>query len=373
MRAVGDTLTIRLTRRFDDLPTLLAMPFFCAIPTGTPVDPHGVRAIPSAGPYYIASEDPGEGLVLRRNPNYEGPRPRRSAEIRISVPVAPREAVARVENGSADFATEAVTPRLARRLARRHSRPRYRIDRLLATDHLVFNTARPVFSSLRLRRAVNLAIDRSALAEAGGIANGLPARPTDQEVPPGMPGFEDAQIYPFEPDLPKARSLAGSRGHAVRLYTPAGDPTEQLAEIVKSNLKAIGMDVDVTTFNSFDVFLSPEEPWDVALISWYADRADPNDFLQSFDSRRFEPGVFNMGRFTDTDFNRRLDAANRLTGAERYFAFGRLAAHVIRTGAPVAAFSNESQHSFFSERVGCQIHNPVSGINLAALCIRDEG
>jgi YVTN family beta-propeller protein len=372
VRALGDTLTIRLTRRLDDLPTWMGMPFFCAIPMGTPIDPHGVRAIPSAGPYYIASEDPGEGLVLRRNPNYEGPRPRRSAEIRISVPVAPKEAIARVEAGSADFATDAITPPSARRLAARHSASRYRIDPLLATDFVLFNTSRDVFSSFRLRRAVNLAIDRRALARAGGMIDGLPARPTDQYLPPGMPGFEDVDVYPLEPNLRKARALAGARRRAVRLYTPKLDFTEQLAEIVKSNLEAIGMDVDIRTFTSFDVFQPPNEPWDIALISWYADRPDPIDYLQHFDSRLIQPEGPNLGRFSDPDYDRRLDAANRLTGAERYIAFGRLDAHVIRTGAPVAAFSNEAQHSFFSDRVGCQIHNPVWGIDLAALCIREE-
>jgi hypothetical protein len=99
---------------------------------------------------------------------------------------------------------------------------------------------------------------------------------------------------------------------------------------------------------------------------------DPFDFLQFVDGRRFEPGVFNLGGFSDPDFNRRLDAANALAGAERPVALGRLDAHVLHTGAPVAAFSNEAQHSFFSERVGCQIHHPVIGINLAALCIRGQ-
>jgi YVTN family beta-propeller protein len=370
VRAEGDRLVIRLTRRHDDLPTRLAMSFFCAIPMGTPIDPHGVQAIPSAGPYYIASEDLDEGLVLRRNPNYEGPRPSRSAEIRISVPVAPREAIARVEDGRADFATDAVTPPLARRLASRDPGTRYRIDPVLGTDYLLFNTARPVFSSRRLRRAVNFAIDRRTLAEAGGIGNGLPARPTDQYVPPGMPGFVEADIYPFEPDLRTARRLAGRLRRTVHLYTPRGDSTEQLAEIVKSNLKAIGMNVDVTTINTFEVFGRPGEPWDVALISWYADRPDPIDFVQFFDGRRFEPGVFNLGRFDDPDFNRQMDAANGLVGAERQVALARLDAHVIRTGAPLAAFSNEATHSFFSDRVGCQIYHPVNGINLGALCIR---
>jgi YVTN family beta-propeller protein len=59
--ADGDTLTVRLVAPAANLPTRLAMPFFCAVPPGTPVDPNGVRAIPTAGPYYVASYTPGPG------------------------------------------------------------------------------------------------------------------------------------------------------------------------------------------------------------------------------------------------------------------------------------------------------------------------
>jgi hypothetical protein len=34
------------------------------------------------------------------------------------------------------------------------------------------------------------------------------------------------------------------------------------------------------------------------------------------------------------------------------------------------AFANETARDFFSARVGCQIYQPVYGIDLAALCIR---
>jgi YVTN family beta-propeller protein len=56
--AKGNTLTIRLTRPNGDLPARLSMPFFCAIPLGTPLDPKGLPTIPSPGPYYIASYTP---------------------------------------------------------------------------------------------------------------------------------------------------------------------------------------------------------------------------------------------------------------------------------------------------------------------------
>ncbi len=372
--AEGDRLIIRLTRRYDDLPTRLAMPFFCAIPMGTPIDPHGVRAIPSAGPYYIASEDPGEGLVLRRNPNYEGPRPRRSAEIRISVPVAPREAVARVEDGRADFATEAVTPRLARRLASRHSRPALP-DR---------SSARHRLSPLQHRPAGLLV----ASAAPGRQSRHRPSRPgrgrRDREWPAGaadgsvsaardagLRGRGDLSVRARSPKGAQARGISAARGtplHTRGRFHGAARRDRQVQPRGDRNGRRRDDHQQPSRSSS-----GPDEPWDVALISWYADRPDPIDFLQFFDSRRFEPGVFNLGPLHRSGLQpparcrERTDRGRALTS--------RLGGWTLTSsaqGAPVAAFSNEAQHSFFSERVGCQIHNPVIGINLAALCIREQ-
>ncbi len=93
--ANGDTLTIHLVKPVGDFPTRIATPSFCAVPSGTPSDPRGLRVLPSAGPYYLASYTPGHGIVLVRNPNYHGSRPRHFARIEFTV--APyRQAVADV-------------------------------------------------------------------------------------------------------------------------------------------------------------------------------------------------------------------------------------------------------------------------------------
>ena len=47
--ARGNTLTIRLTAPAPDLVARLAMPFFCAVPIGTPIDPKAFAASPPRG------------------------------------------------------------------------------------------------------------------------------------------------------------------------------------------------------------------------------------------------------------------------------------------------------------------------------------
>ena len=74
---------------------------------------------------------------------------------------------------------------------------------------LVLNTHRPLFRKLELRRAVNDAIDRNALARIGDPFLGNELTTTDQYLPPGMPGFHDVHVYPLTPQLAEARRLAG--------------------------------------------------------------------------------------------------------------------------------------------------------------------
>src|SRR5262249_32652115 len=100
--ASGDKLTIRLTGPAPDFLTRISMPFFCAVPLDTPVTRH-VRTGPGAGPSYVASYTPGQTVVLKRNPNYRGPRPHSAREIDLNLGSVAAQALREVESGQADF------------------------------------------------------------------------------------------------------------------------------------------------------------------------------------------------------------------------------------------------------------------------------
>jgi ABC-type oligopeptide transport system substrate-binding subunit len=111
IKARGNTLTIRLTAVSGGFLSRLAMNFSCAVPIGTPIDPKGLPAIPSAGPYYVASYRPNRLLVLRRNPNYLGTRPHRLDEIDLVLNLAETQAMGEVKSGLADYAAEQLVTR----------------------------------------------------------------------------------------------------------------------------------------------------------------------------------------------------------------------------------------------------------------------
>jgi YVTN family beta-propeller protein len=382
--ARGTTLVIRLERPVPDLTARLAAPYFCAVPPNTPITRNGVDAVPSAGPYYVASHIPGRSLVLRRNPNYRGPRPHRLAEIRYTIGVPEEKAAAAVEAGRADYVelnppnfTAGLPAELRQRLIERYG-PRSEAARAgrqqlftqpsLSTYSFVFNTRRGPFTDPRLRRAVNYAMDRRALAEhTGGSEAG---QPTDQLIAPGVPGFEDAAIYPLGgPDLASARRLAGRTRRQAVLYTCKLPGCARHAQILKSNLRAIGIELEVRQFLIPEMFKrleDPSEPFDIGYSNWFVDYADPFNFINAQYARDgIRPGLFD-----DPEFERRMADAADLTGDARLRAYANLDRDLAADAAPAATFATGVSTYFLSARMGCPVLHPIYGLNLAALCVR---
>ena len=149
----------------------------------------------------------------------------------------------------------------------------------------------------------------------------------------------------------------------------------RFAEIVKANLRAIGINVEIREVgvSLYARVARRGEPFDLALGGWVADQPDPLDFLRLLDGRTIKPdGNLNLAYFDDPAYDRRLDAALRLRSPAREIALGRLDIHVARTAAPWAALANERGYDFFSARVGCQAYNAAFGIELGGLRIRRD-
>ena len=380
------TLVIRLTKPMPDLLARLASPAFCAVPRGTPRNAEAVDPVPSAGPYYVDSYTPERSLVLRRNPNYGGDRPQGLEEIRFEYGVPVERGVKEVEAGRADSVAlqpgegaAQVSAKVEQRLEARYGpgseaaqagRQQLFTQDTPAMDSYVFNTHRGPFADPRLRRAVNYAIDRPALAVDTGF--GFRGKPTDQYIPPGIPGFEDEAIYPLDgPDLAAARRLAGDERHHALLYTCELPGCTQDAQILRSNLEAIGIDLEVREFpveEFFRTILGTGRQWDLASWGWAVDYVDPSDFINN----QFGPGAEHPGGFRDPGLWRRMAAASRLTGEARLRAYARLDRELAERAAPAAAFASTTQTYFLSASIGCQVPHPIYGLDLAALCVRDE-
>jgi YVTN family beta-propeller protein len=371
--ARGDKLIIRLTAPAPDLPARTTEPAFCAVPSGTPVDPSGERVIPSAGPYRVASYTPGQGVVLTRNPNYHGSRPHRLARIELTDDVGPRRAIAQVEAGTADYALDgpvnaAQAARLAARFGPRSGHQQYFNLVEPQLDFFALNSHRPLFAGARLRRAVSYAVDRSALARLGDEYSPLPEHPTDHYIPPGLAGYSDVRIYPLRPEVATARRLARRHaGATVVLYTCDRSPCAEQAQILRTDLAAIGLRLEVEAFPDETLahkLATPGEPFDMAWEGWLPNYMDPDAFLNALIA-----SDATVPSLADPAYRARLAAAARLSGPRRYLTYARLDADLARHAAPLVAFGNLSAHVLLSARMGCEVQQPIYGIDLAALCL----
>jgi hypothetical protein len=117
-------------------------------------------------------------------------------------------------------------------------------------------------------------------------------------------------------------------------------------------------------FPPFARVARPGEPFDLAFNSWGPDYPDPSASLNAIlDNPSIEPTL------NDPAYQRRLAAAARLSGPERYLVYGKLDLDLARYAAPFIAFGNPGSEDFFSRRIGCQTYG-VYELDLAALCLR---
>ena len=79
-------------------------------------------------------------------------------------------------------------------------------------------------------------------------------------------------------------------------------------------------------------------------------------------------GQPNWSYFNSPKYNRLFDEASRLTGDERYRAYGELDVQLSRDAAPAIPIANLNAIAFVSARVGCVVMNPY--LDLTAVCLK---
>jgi DNA-binding SARP family transcriptional activator/ABC-type transport system substrate-binding protein len=379
LRASGNKLSITLTRPSPDFLARLALPFFCPVPIGTPFvagapaqgqDGNIGGHIPAAGPYYVANFINGEHVILKRNPNYRGPRPQAFDAIAILEGVGASIALDWIEQRGWDGVTTLSDPLLDlggevdRRwgpgsAASARGDQRYFVTPLPRTRFVAFNASRGIFADPRVRRAAALALDRSALAAAWKQV------PTDQILSPVLPGFRDRDLYPLQASPAKARALdAGSQGTAMMAVPSGCDECSEAAQVIATDLGPIGIDVEI---RKVDFLGQPSKLESFDLID--AESGIPYPDSGSFLSQLLKD--IPSGWLPD-GVRDKIRRVARLSGDRRQVAAAALADRLATNEVPVAAFAIPQFNQFIGPRVGCRAFTPFGyGLDLAAICVKE--
>jgi YVTN family beta-propeller protein len=232
------TITFRLKEPEGDFLSNLTIGGLASpVPPGTPFQDDGYRPIPSTGPYKVAAASKREIRYVRNPYFHEWSHAAQPAgnpdEIIMRFGLTEAQEVRAVEQGRADYTDDGVPISLLPQVEARFAEQLYRPPST-DTETLQLNTALPPFNDLRVRQALNLAVDRSALVRLYGGPKA--ATPTCQVLPPGITGY--VRYCPWTrdprpdgrwlgPDLARARALvsaAGARGKAVTVWGPSDVP-----------------------------------------------------------------------------------------------------------------------------------------------------
>ena len=370
--ADGRTLTIRLHRPAPDFAQRLALPYFCAVPTWAPMEQDD--KLPSAGPFAIESYQPGESLTLVRNRFYRGPVKAHLERIVYRFGTLSSEVLLQLERGEADYGVlnSAAFSQLEQRFG--DGSKQLVVAREPTVAYLALNTTRPLFrDNPDLRRAVAYAIDRAALARLFGPRG---AEPTDEYLPPGLPGYQPQHVYPLDgPDLVRARTLAAGhlRGGKATFLACGTEDCANRAVVVAQALAKIGLHVKIVSSpGAYTLAGVRGTRFDIADVITRPDYGDPYGLLDKLlDGRVIQSvGNTNLAYYASPALDHAIDRAERLTGVERARAYGKLGLEVARTDAPLVAYAVLNDRVFVSARVGCLTYQPVYGLDLAGICVK---
>lgn len=216
-------------------------------PMGIIADPAGRDAMNTtpagSGPYLFEEWEEGSHIKLGVDPDYWGASPYFS-EVFFRYYSDPNAMNAAMLSGQLDIISNLTVPQSIEQF---QDGSRYTIHEGTTTGEVVlgFNHDSDKLQDVRVRQAINHAIDRQALLNAVWAGKGTLI---GSHVPPTDPWYEDlSQRYPFDPE--KARELlreAGlGEGLTLNLRVPVLPYAPPSARFIAEQLKDVGITVNV--------------------------------------------------------------------------------------------------------------------------------
>ncbi|GHV93258.1 diguanylate phosphodiesterase [Spirochaetia bacterium] len=282
------------------------------------------------GPFIIESYIPQQSLVLKKNPHYWKAGFPKLDQVTI-VFVADSDALLlNLRGGNIDGA--GVTGSLVQQI------DPARFDIVSGNSNtvqlLALNNAVKPLDDIRVRQAVNYAIDVPEIIETAFYGKG---EPSGSALIPGLTRYYNkALANPYPADLNRARALLAEagypRGFNLEITVPSNYTMHvDTAQVVVNQLARAGISatiklVDWATWLS-DTYRGRK--YEATIISFDANNVSPRSFLSRY---RSDSGS-NFINFKSADYDRAYDAAQRETNDDRRAAFYQEAQKAISDAA----------------------------------------
>jgi peptide/nickel transport system substrate-binding protein len=331
------TLQVTLDQPAGDFLSILAMPFFAPVPreyaaSYTVGDNYSGHVV-GTGPYKVATYIPGEMVLLDRNPNWDpATDPLRKAwvdRIEITPDVRIASIQRAIEREGADLSLDSHVPQA--RVATLRDDPersgRVSVNTTGSLLYLALGTHRGAgaIADVRVRQAVNYAIDKVAYRDAMSGRFAATGEVASTILPPGSLGYRPYDLYPSpggRGDPVKARALLAAAGYpnglTLGFVTWGSDKLAAGRKPIEASLARAGIRLKVKTYEGGDL-------WDKSLAIpakrlehqlgqsvWRLDYLGDNarqSIVPQYDSRLDPVVSANFSEYDNPAVNRLIDRA----------------------------------------------------------------
>jgi dipeptide transport system substrate-binding protein len=196
----------------------------------------------------------------------------------------------------------------------------------LNVGYLAYNTTKKPFDDVRVRKAINMAINKQAIIDAVYLSSGIAAV---NPIPPTMWSYKkDLKDDAFNPDA--AKKLLADAGYpnglstdlwAMPVQRPYNPNAKRIAELMQADLAKIGVKAEIKSFEwgEYRKRMQAGEH-QMGMLGWTGDNGDPDNFLHTLlgcDSAQGNSGS-NVAKFCYKPFDDLVVKAKAVTNvAER--------------------------------------------------------
>jgi ABC-type transport system substrate-binding protein len=306
------TVVVDIDEPFEPFLAMLALPAaMITAPRDDDATPLG------SGPWMLAEWRRGDYVSLVPNPYHPLVRKRSAGstpglldEVRYRIIPEAFTRIAEFESGSLDV-LEVPPAEIRRFLDDERYRDAIQRRSELRVYYIGLNNAAPPFDDVRVRRALNMAVDVDQLIDV--LAGGEALRAAGA-IPPTLAGHVARKPYRFDPDA--ARRLLAAAGYpdgfAMEIWLRESPQGNRVLEAVQGYLAAVGVEVTLVRreWSAFKEAVSAGRV-DAFLLDWFADYPHAENFLYPLFHSANVGGGGNRAFFRHEDVDRLIERANR--------------------------------------------------------------
>ena len=260
------------------------------------------------GPYKVIEWVSGDSVKLEAFQDYWSGKPAIDNAI-FKIYTDSNTAAIALQNGQVDVVLDVSTADV-KSLETRENVKVYTGDSLIAY-HLHMNCKRKIFEDVRVRQAMNYAVDTQAIIVS--CFDSVGATTMDSFIPKmSLAERPDAGNYTYDPE--KAKQLLSEAGYAdgfsCKILVTSG-VQEKMAQVLKAYLAMVNVDLQIEVFE-WSTLLSVvnSNDYDMTILRIVAMIPDPDLSLYT----RFESSqVYNFSRYTDEKLDKMLNDARVCT------------------------------------------------------------